>query len=138
MRVPRCLFLPACAALSFTTGGLVEVEIRQHLACAPRVARAAWLDYQWSSGGGLPLTLSLARPPAPDAGARRRVLPLLLDERLLGCTADELARARDELARARGDRAVRAEVSGDLELYHGTVVPLFDEMRRRAGLGAGR
>ena len=48
------------------------------------------------------------------------------------------ARARDELARARGDRAVRAEVSGDLELYHGTVVPLFDEMRRRAGLGAGR
>ena len=64
MRVlPRCLFLPACAALSFTTGGLVEVEIRQHLACAPRVARAARLDYQRSSGGGLPLTLSLARPP---------------------------------------------------------------------------
>ena len=42
----------------------------------------------------------------------------------------ELERA--ELEQAKDDAVVRAAIAGDLELYHDAVVPLFEEMHRRA------
>ena len=64
----------------------VDVTVRRRLTAPPEEARSAWLDYTWSSGGGL---LGVAvLPRDPEAWARgdpprsRLVLPLALEETL--------------------------------------------------------
>ena len=74
------LTICSCAAMS---AGRVAVAIRTRLAVPPGEARAAWLDYVWSRGGGLPLGTLLT-----DDAQERTLLPLLLRERLVPTTTD--------------------------------------------------
>ncbi|KAH8055408.1 hypothetical protein JL722_8316 [Aureococcus anophagefferens] len=59
----------------------VNVEVRRSLSVPPAAASAAWLDYTWSGGGGLPGLL--LREPSDAAVPRERlILPLGLRETL--------------------------------------------------------
>ena len=61
-------------------GGRVAVTVTTPLASVtPNEARAAWLDYAWGRGGGLPLVGTLLS----DDMQSRTLLPLLLRERLV-------------------------------------------------------
>ena len=62
-----------------TSAGSVEVRVATQLAVPPADARAAWLDYAWARGGGLPGTATLLE----DGGQSRTLLPVFLKERLV-------------------------------------------------------
>ena len=66
----------AAVARGAMAGGAVRVRVERLLAVTPPAARDAWLSYQWSGGGGLPV---VAVRLSED---RRLVAPLLLEETL--------------------------------------------------------
>ena len=67
-----------------TSAGSVEVRVATQLAVPPADARAAWLDYAWARGGGLPGTATLLE----DGGQSRTLLPVFLKERLVATQAE--------------------------------------------------
>ena len=70
----------------------VSVNIRRKLPAPPEAASAAWLDYTWSSGGGLPavvLPKDEAQWSRGEAPAKRLVLPLALEEELQPAGQDQ-------------------------------------------------
>ena len=66
----------AAVARGAMAGSAVRVRVERLLAVTPPAARDAWLSYQWSGGGGLPV---VAVRLSED---RRLVAPLLLEETL--------------------------------------------------------
>lgn len=78
------LFLTLAAALlllSFhvpSQASQVRVKVSTTLAVPPSEAKAAWLQYAWEEGGGLPLVASLVSGDKQE----RTLLPLLLREKL--------------------------------------------------------
>lgn len=101
MRCITAVVLAASLFLKEAAAERVAVTIARRLAVPPAEARAAWLDYAWTRGGGLPLVASLASPDRQS----RTVLPLLLRERLVDTGSD------DELGYVLEDAgALRADV----------------------------
>ena len=81
----------------------VEVEVTRQLdGVSPEHAREAWLDYSWTSGGGIP-ALVLREPADAKLPAARTLVPAGLREELayVDETADEvlgIRSAADEAA----------------------------------------
>jgi hypothetical protein len=69
------------ATSASTNGGRVAVTVKAALAVPPQQACAAWLDYAWARGGGLPGTAILCS----DDQQERTLLPVALRERLVPC-----------------------------------------------------
>jgi len=69
-----------------SAGRRVDVTVRRRLGAPPEAARSGWLDYTWSSGGGLPGVLVLPRDseawPRGEPPHSRLVLPLAIEEAL--------------------------------------------------------
>ena len=85
-RVLMLLFATAQSAALATSGGRVAVTVTTPLASVdPHEARAAWLDFAWARGGGLPLVGTLTSADKQS----RTLLPLLLRERLVTAAGDE-------------------------------------------------
>ena len=69
----------ASLAVAQAAAGRVAVTIATQLAVPPLEARAAWLDFAWARGGGLPGTAMLL----DDDLQARTLLPVFLKERLV-------------------------------------------------------
>jgi hypothetical protein len=80
------LFATAQSAALATSGGRVAVTVTTPLVSVdPHEARAAWLDFAWARGGGLPFVGTLTSADKQT----RTLLPLLLRERLVTAAGDE-------------------------------------------------
>jgi hypothetical protein len=73
------LLLADLLSTAMTSSGRVSVKITTSLCIPPAEARAAWLDYGWAQGGGLPGVINLLS----DDAQSRTLLPVLLKESLV-------------------------------------------------------
>ena len=74
-------------------GARVSVKLSRNLAVPPAAAKAAWLDFVWERGGGLPLVKVILSDEHDDHCGRdcryskRTLLPLFMREELLPLTS---------------------------------------------------